>query len=341
MPADLRIGIVGAGGIVRQRHLPGLAVLPGVQIAAIANSSQESTRRFIDEFSLTADALPNWQTLVARPDIDIVWIGTHPNLHEPITIAALDAGKHVFCQARMARDLAEATNMFAASEKHPDRVTMLCPPPFGLRQDAHVRELLANAIGQPQSLRLASRNGLFLDATAPAHWRQRREISGKNVMTLGIYTEVLQRWFGDIASVTARDEIRTPVRHGYEVTIPEQLSVEATLANGVSATLEFSNLHEGPAEESLTVTGSHGELFLDFSTEKIRLTRGGTTTGLDTPPALSRPWQVERDFIDAVRDPAAPRPHPTFRDGLAYMRVVDAVEAARLTGKSVGVQVPN
>lgn len=341
MPAECRVGIVGAGGIVRQRHLPGLRELAGVEIVAVANSTEASARRFVAECAPDARPVADWSALVEDPAIDIVWIGAHPNLHEPVTIAALRAGKHVFCQARMARDLAEAERMLAASDERPDLVTMLCPPPFGLRQDAHIRELLANAIGEPRALRLVSRNGLFLDPNAPAHWRQRREISGKNVMTLGIYTEVLQRWFGDISSLSATGEIRTPIRQGYDVTIPEQLTVRAKFATGLDGILEFSNIHDGPVEESLNVTGSAGTLAVDFASESIQLTRGGATAELDTPTALSRPWQVERDFIDAVRNPDAQRPHPTFRDGLAYMRVVEAVEVARLTGKAVAVQVPN
>ena len=51
---------------------------------------------------------------------------------------------------------------------------------------------------------LQSLNSAFLDPDAPAHWRQRIEISGLNMLTLGIYVEVLQRWFGDITGVFAR-----------------------------------------------------------------------------------------------------------------------------------------
>ena len=67
---------------------------------------------------------------VAAP-VDIIWIGTPPYMHSAVTVSALEAGKHVFCQARMAMDLVEAEEMLATSKRYPELVTMLCPPPMG------------------------------------------------------------------------------------------------------------------------------------------------------------------------------------------------------------------
>lgn len=327
----IRIGVVGAGSIVRQRHLPGLRLLDGVSVDMVANSTSASAEKFIKEECLAARVAEHWEVLVNDPGIDAVWIGTHPDLHEPVTLAALSAGKHVFCQARMARDLPEARRMLAAAEAAPDLVTMLCPPPYGLRQDAFVRHLLAKKmIGDIEELHLESLNGVFLDPTAPAHWRQRREKSGRNVMTLGIYTEVLQRWLGRIDWVEADGRVATPLRDGYRVEIPEELEVRAEFAQGFPARWNFSSIHSGDPVEALTLRGSGGRLRIDFLTEEIRLEKDGTVSLLETPAELTRSWQVERDFIDAVRSPALPRPRPSFEDGVAYMEVVHAVEEARI-----------
>lgn len=342
MSRPLRVGIVGAGGIVRLRHWPGLKVIEGVTLAAVANSNEGSAHRFLDEVGVRAVVMPDWPSLVASPDIDIVWIAAHPNLHEPVTTRALASGKHVFCQARMARDLDEAQRMFQAAEARPDLVTMLCPPPYGLRNDAFIRRLLADQIlGPIRHLSLRSLNASFIDPSAPTHWRQCREVSGRNVMTLGIYSEILQRWFGDIASLEAEGEITTPLRHGETITIPDRLTVRAQFSNGADATLEFSNVYPNPAEESLVITGENGTLTADFAAETLTLLTKNRAELLSTPSELDRPWQVERDFIDGVRNPSAPRPHPTFRDGTAYMRVVDAVESARLTASRQFLEVPN
>lgn len=325
----LRVGIVGAGGIVKQRHLPGLQAIPGVEIVAIANSSLESSRRFCEEHVPAAEPMADWQDLVSRSALDVVWIGAHPNLHKPVTLAALAAGKHVFCQARMARDLTEAREMLAAAEAHPELVTMLCPPPYGLRYDAFVKNLLRDDLpGAIHHLRLESLNGLFLDPDKPPHWRQRREISGLNYLTLGIYAEVLQRWFGGIAGVRAVGKILNPERAGYRIEIPDQLDVLAQFENGIVGSLQFSGVHSGPPVDRLTVTGRKGVLVYDFAKEILTLETPETSQRLDVPPRFDRPWQVEQDFIDAVRNPSAPRPHPDFPDGVAYMRVVQMVHEA-------------
>src|SRR6266480_3160183 len=207
----LRIGIVGAGNIVRTRHLPVLKRNSDVEIVAVSNSTYESSEHFCRENSLAALPMRDWAELVATPEIDIVWIGTTPYMHSAVTISALEAGKHVFCQARMSMDLAEAQEMLAASKRYPELVTMLCPPPFGLRGDLMVKKILAeNYIGRPHHVRLQSFHENSLDPDAPAHWRQKIEISGLNTLTLGIYIEVLQRWLGDITGVFARGKIQGP-----------------------------------------------------------------------------------------------------------------------------------
>lgn len=323
----LRIGIIGAGGIVRQRHLPGLKKLPGVEIAAVANSTKESAAAFCAEHAPGAQAVGRWEDLVAMPGLDIIWIGAAPNLHKPTVLASLAAGRHTFCQARMAMNLDDAEEMLAAAMARPDLVTMLCPPPQGLRGDAYFRELLGQKIvGEPRTIRLQSFNGAFRDPSAPAHWRQRTEISGRNILSLGIHTEVLQRWFGDFAVTHAQGTTFTPSRCGYTVRVPDVLQVLARFENGAAATLEFSGIASGDPVERLEVNGTEGVLVYDYVKDEIRVQRPGAAWEvLPVPDPLARDWQVEADFLAAVRDPAAPRPHPDFHDGVRYMRVVQAV----------------
>src|SRR5436189_4343468 len=239
----LRIGIVGAGNIVRTRHLPTLKKHPEVEIVAVSNSTYESSEKFCREHLPHATPLRNWPEIVALPDLDIIWIGTPPYMHSAVTISALEAGKHVFCQARMAMDLAEAEEMLATTKRFPELVTMLCPPPFGMRADLLVKKLLAeNFIGKPHDVRMQSFTGVYLNPEAPAHWRQKIEISGLNVLTLGIYVEVLQRWLGNIAVVFARARILNAERRGYQVIVPDMLNVLCVFENDAEGVLEFSGV---------------------------------------------------------------------------------------------------
>src|SRR5205809_5828119 len=266
----LRIGIVGAGNIVRTRHLPALKKHPEVEIVAVSNSTYESSEKFCEEYCPSATPMRNWAELLALPDIDIIWIGTPPVMHSAVTVSALEAGKHVFCQARMSMDLVEAEEMLAASKRYPELVTMLCPPPMGMRADLLVKKLLAeDYIGRPHHVRLQSFTSNYLDPAAPPHWRQKIEISGLQVLTLGIYVEVLQRWLGDIAGVFARGKIIYPIRQGYEVIIPDLLTVLCSFENGAEGVLEFGGINAMTPSDRLEIYGNVGTLTYDFGSDVV------------------------------------------------------------------------
>ena len=73
----------------------------------VVNRTPESTARAAHALHIPG-TYPHWRALVEDPEIDAVVIGTWPNLHCEVTCAALDQGKHVLTEARMARDLGEA-----------------------------------------------------------------------------------------------------------------------------------------------------------------------------------------------------------------------------------------
>jgi len=339
--SKLRIGIIGAGEIVRRRHLPGLKRHPEVEIVAVSNSTYESAEKFCAEEAPNATPLQNWADLLSIPEIDIVWIGTPPYMHSAVTVSALEAGKHVFCQARMSMDLAEAEEMLAAAQRFPDLVTMLCPPPFGLRGDLLVKKLLSeNYIGHPHHIRFHSFTGAYLNADAPAHWRQRIEISGLNVLALGIYVEVLQRWLGDITGVYARGKILHEVRQGYEVIVPDMATILCSFANGAEGVLEFSGITALPPGDRLEVYGDLGTMAYDFGTDTVHAGKVGDRDVhvVEVPPDLAGEWKVEDDFIAAVKSGGRNRPHPDFEDGVKYMRVVQAVADSRKRNEWVPIK---
>jgi predicted dehydrogenase len=336
----LRIGIVGAGEIVRRRHLPALQRHSDVDIIAVSNSTYRSAEKFCQENLPQATPMQNWADLLAIDDLDIVWIGTPPYMHSAVTISALEAGKHVFCQARMAMDLAEAEEMLAVSKRFPELVTMLCPPPYGLRGDLLVKKLLAEEyIGRPHHIRLQNFDSAYLDTDAPAHWRQRIELSGLNVLKLGIYVEVLQRWLGDITGVYARGKILQPMRQGYEVIIPDMLTVLCTFANGAEGVLEFSGVAALAPADRLEVYGDRGTLTYDFGSDSIHAGLAGDRAlhAVELTPELEGEWKVEDDFIAAVKSRGRTRPHPDFEDGVRYMRVVQAVADSRARNEWVAI----
>lgn len=328
----VRIGIVGAGGIVRLRHLPGLRAIPGVEIAVVCNRRRESAEAFAKEFGI-ADVADTWQQVVGREDLDVIWIGTTPEWHAPITIAALEAGKHVFCQARMARNLEEARAMLAAAQAHPGQVTMLCPPPNAIRNGQHFAELLREkAIGELYHFHLRSMSPVWSDASAPAHWRQRKEISGNNILSLGIYAEVLGQFLGYPTALCAQGRVCIEEREGYNVQIPDVLQVIGKWPGNLDGVLQWSGVARFGGGDALELFGSEGTLVYDFSNDRLLIGRNGQD-GLSVLAAQERhtgAWNVERDFIQAVREGGSPE--PGFATGVRYMEVVDAVARSMASG---------
>ena len=132
----IRIGLVGAGANTRQRHIPGFQAIDGVEVVGVANRSVASGQRVAEEFGIPR-VFDNWKDLVNSPDVDAVCIGTWPYMHCTVTLAALEAGKHVLTEARMSMDAAEARSMLQASRRHPGLVTQVVPSPFHLQSGPH------------------------------------------------------------------------------------------------------------------------------------------------------------------------------------------------------------
>ena len=107
--SDIRVGIVGAGANTTSRHIPLLQAIDGVEIVGLVNRSEESSLSVSHRFGIpkTYDC---WEQAVADSDTNAIVIGTWPYLHCPVTLAALDAGKHVLNTA----DVTVPANVFAA-----------------------------------------------------------------------------------------------------------------------------------------------------------------------------------------------------------------------------------
>src|SRR5260370_27842262 len=137
----LRVGLIGAGANTKLRHIPALRAIADVEIVAVCNRRPESTAAAAREHGIPR-TYERWEELVADPAIDAIVIGAWPYLHCPITLAALEAGKHVMTEARMAMNAAEAHRMLAAARRHPKLVTQIVPSPYGLKGHDVMGELL-------------------------------------------------------------------------------------------------------------------------------------------------------------------------------------------------------
>lgn len=345
----IRVGLIGAGGNTRARHIPGLKAIAGVEIVAVANRRVESARAVAREYGI-ARTYEHWEELVADPELDALVIGTWPYLHAPITIAALRRGKHVLTEARLSMSAAEAHQMLHEARKHPRLVTQVVPSPFGLKGHAVVRAWIdAGWLGDLREVRVVSTSAALADPVAALSWRQDAALSGFNMLNLGILHETLLRWVPQPvrvqAQVHAHIASRIDPQSGVHrpVGTPDSVQVLTVLANGARATYHLSGVTPFGQSAEIALYGSDGVLIYDLLTDRIR---GASTHRGDMPgPAADLPevaipaelagvWQVEADFIAAIRDGRAIE-LTSFAAGVAYMEFTEAVARSAETGEMV------
>jgi predicted dehydrogenase len=334
----LKIGIVGAGENTKLRHIPGLKAIEGVEIVSVCNRSLESSTRAAKEFGI-GDVFKNWRELVTDKDIDAVVIGTWPYMHCSAAVAALEAGKHVMCEARMASTAKEAHLMLAAARARPELVAQVVPSPFTLRVDTAVKRLIAEGfVGKLLAIEVRT-GGAFLDMDGPLHWRQNYDYSGVNVMSLGIWYEAIMRWVGEATRVMAMGKTFVTMRKDADgtakaVRIPEHVDVIADMACGAQLHIQVSGVTGLAGEPEVFVFGSDGTL--RFAANKLFGSKRGDKElkEIKIPAKEEGSWRVEQEFVDAVRGRAVIR-LTTFEDGVKYMEFTEAAVRSMAEAKAI------
>ena len=202
--STLRVGIVGAGANTRKLHIPNLQKQPGSRSSRSPTVHANRAGRAADEFGIPRVA-DHWREIVEDDGIDAVCIGTWPYLHASVTIAALEAGKHVLCEARMAMNASQAHAMLEAARANPHLTAQIVPAPHTLALDRTIVDMIgAGYIGDLVAVDAHVTIGSDFPAwDSPPHWRHSRDLSGNNVMMMGIWYEAMMRWTGLPSTVTA------------------------------------------------------------------------------------------------------------------------------------------
>jgi len=339
----IRIGLIGAGFVAQGRQLPAFKTIPDVTLQAVWSRNPLNAAKAAAEFGFreTAD---DWREIAQSPDVDAVVISTPPVLHLPATLAALEAGKHVLCQARMARNLKESQEMARAAQAS-DLVTALYPPRPGLKGDRVMKRLIHEEtyLGPDiLDVRVAGIEGNHVGGVSKYHWRTDPEVSGVNAMRMGLWAEVLHRWVGTATSVVATGKPHMPLRPTVkdkwaDAVIPDSLAISAQMECGATASFHFSAISVQPPELAIEIYGSEGTLIYDLSTDEIRGTRepGSSVTLIDIPPEEIRAHDTDSEFVNAIR--GGESVSPDFEEGLRYMEFSEAVAQSVMTGSAVAV----
>ncbi len=334
----VKVGIIGAGGNTRSKHIPGLQAIEDVEIIGVCNRSQESSQRVADEFGIPK-TYDNWQDAIGDPDTNAIVIGTWPYMHCRATVAALRADKHVMCEARMAMNAKEAHIMRMVSRQKTHLIAQIVPSPMTLRVDNTIKRLIAeDYIGDVLAIE-ARAGGAFLDSESPLQWRQDFDLSGLNIMSMGIWYEALMRWVGEATRIMAIGKTFVKMRPDADgvmrsVRIPEHIDVVGDLACGAQLHIQVSTVAGLAGAPEVYLFGSNGTL--RFSGNKLYGGQEGDAelTEMDIPDAEAGGWRVEEEFVNAIRGNEVIT-HTDFDTGVKYMEFTEAVTRSMQSGTAI------
>jgi predicted dehydrogenase len=255
----------------------------------------------------------------------------------------------VLTEARMAMNADEARIMFEASRQHPNLVAQIVPSPFGLRAHRVVKELLASGdIGELREAVVIGTSDWLADAVTPLSWRQVAELSGVNMLTLGILHETLIRWVPDPVRVFAQARAFTPERLDpatgmrCRVGTPDSVQVLTELPGGPCGLYHVSGVTRFGPGSQIHLYGSAGTLKYELlPQDRLWGGRRGDSAlhELPVPADKTTDWRVEADFIDAIRGRGKVE-FTDFATGVRYMQFTEAVTRSAQTGRAVELPCP-
>ena len=273
----LRIGLIGTGFIGRSHAIALSAVgtvfdeiePPVLELVADVNETRaEAARRSLGFRRGTGD----WRTLITDPAVDIVDVCTPNHLHREMVLAALAAGRHVYCEKPLALVAPEAAEMAAAADRagvtHLVGFNFPCNPILQT-----VREMLAaGELGELIGFRGRYLEDYLADPAVPFSWRCERRLAGPGALAdLGSHLINLGHVLvGDLARLHA--SLHTVIRERIEPATKKPRRVEnedvayalVEFANGVPGSFEISRVAAGYKHGlAVRIFGTRGSLAYD------------------------------------------------------------------------------
>ncbi len=186
----LRAALIGCGNIGAGGHLPAYALIPEVELVAVCDAVETLAHTAAERSGATA--YTDYRQLLEREDIAMVDVCLPTYLHAPVTIAALEAGKHVLCEKPMAHTLEAAEAMIEAAEKAGVKLMIGQVRRFDHRYVSIKEQIDGGKVGRPVFIRRAERQ--FLPFPSEAwQWDPRR--GGGVILDIGVHVTDLFRWY--------------------------------------------------------------------------------------------------------------------------------------------------
>ena len=319
-----RVGCVGTG-FIAGRHLTALAAMDDVEVVAVADAQRDRADAVAGRYG--ASAHTDGAELLARDDLDAVWLCVPPSAHGPLELAAAERRLPFFVEKPLAVDLPTAVGV-ADAVRERDLLTCVGYHWRSLEVVARAREAVA---GRPVDLLTAT----WLDSTPAAQWWSQRSGSGGQLVEQTTHLVDLARLLvGEIATVQALESTR-PRSDWPDADVPTASTVLLRFAAGTVGTITSSCVLDRRHDVSLRLVS--GGRLVDLreralSDHELRIE---TEDGEQVVRHTSDPIAAEdRAFVDALRDGSRDVPVP-YDEGLRTQAAVCAADLSAQQGGTV------
>lgn len=359
----LRIGVIGVGfGTVVQ--IPGFQS-EGVEVAAVCARREDRAREAAERFQIP-NVFTDYEEMVKADFLDAVSIVSPVPLHYPMTIAALNAGKHVLCEKPFTLNQGEAKELWEKS-KALNLTTMITHEFRFASGRMRVKELIDQGyLGSLHMAKVSLVNGPRT-SLRPRPYTVRDDLDQGGGFLSGLgshYIDCLRHWFGEVTSVQGY-----ATTHLGERIIPDtDEKTMATADDTFNFTLEFASggwatmtgttaAPFGPGGK-IEIYGSNGALVTPHQGAGVNPPPHGTILGaqigdeelrnIEIPDRL-QPFADDRDdrlmpfrllvreFLRGIQDGTSPAPN--FYDGFRCQQVLDAVRESSMKGLRVDIDI--
>lgn len=330
----LGVALVGLGGYSRGRLAPALELTRHCRLAGIVTGTPSKAKEWQERYRLPDRNIYNYDNFASiadNPDIDVVYVVLPNSLHAKYTIAAAEAGKHVWCEKPMAMNAGEAQRMIDACARNKVKLAI----GYRMQHEPNTRRIISwvdeKPYGAIQRVRAEAGFNAFDDAS-PDNWRLDPARGGGAMYDMGVYALNGARYATGLEplAVSARHETRRPKIFDR---VDETTRFTLEFPNGITADCATSF---GITMNQLRVEAERGwyELSPFQSYDGIQ---GRTSDGkvLNAKVQHQQALQMDEDALAIMQ--GAPLRAPG-EEGLADMRVIDAIFAsARAGGKKITI----
>lgn len=322
MPSQriLRVAVVGAGlthspdgreGWAVRAHVPALKALPELfDVAAVCTSRRETAQASARHFSIPGAFDSVERMLAALPDLDIVCCCVRPSRHYGVVMAALEAGKHVYCEQPLGLDTGEAHAMYALARRKNVRTVLGHQShyePAALQMTKLVRD---GYIGRPLCFNHAYFVGNYITPRPPhRQWLFQAAMGGHPGYRSGHSLDRVISVLGeDVASIAADMAVQVPER----ALVGEQGTLKSDQVDNMNYLLRMRSGAMGTMQTSFTAWFGTGNRFEIYGTEgMLMLTSGDSPASWDKHSGAGDPTRGESRLCGARADIERLRHDPT------------------------------